>query len=158
MKTVYYNGYNWYNCDDRLLFLFSFTSVETIASWTNPKVQEDWLYSEWWNEFYMWNILSCTQNVWVGSSLIILVTYNKSVYISQVNLFSFYGIIKKMHCTEGEGKKKKTFVYKSLRRERIKMAEWENTPPHTDTSKIHTYVELETVRKVLYNQSCEIHT
>ena len=38
------------------------------------------------------------------------------------------------------------------------MAEWENTPPHIDTSKIHTHVELETVRKVLYNQSCEIHT
>lgn len=67
-------------------------------------------------------------------------------------------VLLKRCIVQRERKKKKTFVYKSLRRERIKMAEWENTPPHTDTSKIHTYVELETVRKVLYNQSCEIHT
>lgn len=67
-------------------------------------------------------------------------------------------VLLKRRIEQRERKKKKTFVYKFLRRERIKMAEWENTPPHIDTSKIHTHVELETVRKVLYNQSCEIHT
>lgn len=43
MKTVYYNGYNWYNCNDGLLFLLSFISIEIIASWTNLEVQDDWL-------------------------------------------------------------------------------------------------------------------
>lgn len=106
MKTVCYNGYNRYNCNDGLLFSFNFISIEIIASRTNLKAQDDWLLytlrDEMHSKFEM--LFSLLKMYRWGSLLIILGIHNKSVYISQVNLFSFYGLIKRLHWTWGRNK------------------------------------------------------